>query len=500
MAYQRRSIYDIMYSDQEVDILFIQPMQFKRVLYEDQNKVFLDFWETINRYSSLLNDLPFEPHHGLLQLAAILEKAGVSVDLLDFHMLDYLFREQHHRMVEESDIVEILQKKSAKVFGISCKTVSANRALRIAELIKQIHPESWVVLGGIHATFQAPEMMKCCEAVDIVVRGEADDIIVPLFRCLQYGGNLSKIPGIVYRDIDGHVTEVSCKKTKIDLDALPYPAYELFCREGSPMVPRILSARGCILKCVFCASSALFDYKINFREPKRVVDQIQHTQDKFGVDFICLGDLTFMANLQRGREICHEMIRRGLNIKWSCQTTVGRIDSDTANLMKRANCVQIGLGIEGGTQEQLDCSNKNVLLSEAEEQCKIMKDAGISVQTYWVLGLPNESYDSAMKTIELMSRFVHEELTDITHITVAQPYPGTPLYENPEAHGIRIVDHNFDNYWSNGASLGTGYPVTETPYLSNDHIYMFWQLALATVTEEFKRRFKEQKGKLHFVP
>jgi radical SAM superfamily enzyme YgiQ (UPF0313 family) len=71
----------------------------------------------------------------------------------------------------------------------------------------------------------------------------------------------------------------------------------------------------------------------------------------------------------------------------------------------------------------------------------------MSVQRYWVFGLPGETVASALRSIELMRDWIARELVDAVHITVAVPYPGRPLGENPGAYGVRIVDRNFDNYW-----------------------------------------------------
>lgn len=495
----RRSIHDIMYNEQETDILFIQPPLLQRIFHEEQDRVHLEFWDTINKYAALLGDLPFEPNHGLYQLAAILQQTGLKVDVLDFHVLDKVLR-QKHQMIQETDIEEVLNHKTAKVFGISVKTVAANWAMRISNIIKRLYPDSIVLLGGVHATFQAQELLEACEAIDIVLKGEADETILDLWQQLENEKKLDKVPGIVFRRDDGVIIENPRENTSIDLDKLPFPAYELVCREATPLVPRILSARGCVLKCGYCVVTAFHNYKINFRSPQRVVDEIEYMQKQFGVDFVCIGDLTFMAYPKRGHEICHEIIRRKLDIKWWCQSTVGRIDADTASLMKQAGCVQIGFGIESGSQHQIDRSSKRIDLTLAKNQCQLVKDAGISVQTYWILGLPEETFESAMETIELLRQFIQDELTDVVHISVAVPYPGTPFFEEPEQFGYRIVDRNFDNFWMNCDELGAGKPVIETKSLSRDHIYMFWQLALATATAEFKKRYSGRPDKVHFYP
>lgn len=496
---ERRPIADIMYRPGEYDVLFLQPMLYQRWFAEEQNEVFLYHQRVTEGHSALMNDLGTEPNHGILQLAAILMRAGVTVDVLDFHVLDIVFR-RDHRLVTEEDIRLVLSQKRAKVFGISSKIISAKRSFRLAEIVKELYPDSTVVIGGVHPTFQAVECLEECPAVDVVARGESDHAILDIWRWQQGEKALEEIEGITYRDENGRIISKEKRLEQIDLDTLPYPAYELVAREVDPLVPRILTARGCVLRCVFCASAAMFGYRFNSREAIRVADQIQYTAERFGLEFICMGDLTFMAHKETGRAICSELVRRDLDVKWSTQTTIGRVDESDAELMAKAGCVQIGFGVESGEQLLVDDANKRVAVARTREQFKIVKAAGISVQTYWVFGLPGESYDSAMMTIELMRELVREGLVDSCHITVATPYPGTPLYENPEAYGIRIVDRDFDNYMSNGGSLGIGRPVIETASLSRDHIYMFWQLAHATVAEEFARRFADTTSSEHYIP
>lgn len=498
-AAERRSITEIMYGEDELDVALFQPPLFRPIFPEDQDAVFNQYLAVVTGNTALMNDLGTEPNHGLLQLASILLTAGARTDVFDFHVLDIMLR-KGRRIISEDDFREVIARKSATLYGISSKIVGANRAMRIAEIIKEVHPGSRVVMGGVHPTFSAAELLTKCPAVDAVMRGEADHAIVPLWRWAAGDGELGEIPGVTFRDAAGAIVSSEKDLAQIDLDELPYPAYELVARETDPLVPRILTARGCTLRCVFCVSAALFGYKLNSRHAARVADQIEATRDRFGVEFICLGDLTFMAHKPTGIAICEELIRRDLGVRWSTQTTIGRIDAASARLMARSGCVQIGFGVESGSSLIIEQANKNVHIDRAEEQFAIIKDAGMSVQTYWVFGLPGETFATAMRSVEQMRDWIRRELIDAVHITMAVPYPGTPMGENPAAYGIRIIDRNFDNYWTSSASLGIGYPVIESKDLTSQHIYMFWQLAHATAGDEFARRFAKLQGSVHYIP
>jgi hypothetical protein len=416
MPTARRSISDIIYGDDELDVALFQPPLFKPIFPEDQDPVFNQYLGVVTGHAALMNDLGTEPNHGLLQLAAILLAAGAKTDVFDFHVLDIALR-QRRQIISEADFRDVIARKSARLYGISSKIVSASRAMRIAEIIKELHPGSRVVMGGVHPTFSATQILEKCHAVDAVMRGEADHAIVPLWRWATGDGELADIPGVTFRDHADQIVSSEKDLTQIDLDELPYAAYELVARETDPLVPRILTARGCTLRCVFCASAALFGYKFNSRHATRVVDQIEATRETFGVEFVCMGDLTFMAHKPTGVAICQELIKRDLGVRWSTQTTIGRIDPASARLMAESGCVQIGFGVESGSKLIIENNNKNVHIERAEEQFAAIKDAGMSVQTYWVFGLPGETVATAMRSIELMRDWIARELVDAVHIT-----------------------------------------------------------------------------------
>jgi hypothetical protein len=173
MPTPRRSIHDIMYREEELDVALLQPPLFKPIFPEDQDPVFNHYLGVVTGRTALMNDLGTEPNHGLLQLAAILRRAGSRTDVLDFHVLDIVLRQQR-QIVDDDDFRAVLARKPARLYGISSKIVSANRAMRIAAIIKDLHPGSRVVMGGVHPTFQATQILQQCPAVDAVMRGESD--------------------------------------------------------------------------------------------------------------------------------------------------------------------------------------------------------------------------------------------------------------------------------------------------------------------------------------
>jgi len=194
-----------------------------------------------------------------------------------------------------------------------------------------------------------------------------------------------------------------------------------------------------------------------------------------------IGDLNFLSSYDYALDFCNEIIKRKLDIVWICQSRVDLVDENITKLMKKAGCILICLGIESADQDILDHTNKNTTVDKALNACKMVKNAGIRLYTYWVFGLPNETHDSAHATIKLLRRFLDEDVIDFTHCTMCTPFPGTELYKHPEENDITLLTNDYDDYWLGCDYLGAGLPVMETNELSRYEIYAYWQMALAVV-------------------
>lgn len=212
-------------------------------------------------------------------------------------------------------------------------------------------------------------------------------------------------------------------------------------------------------------------------------------------DFL-LGDLTFFQDSSKYRyeELCREIIRRDLGINWWCQTRTSLITKKRASLLRKAGCVQVALGIEVGSQTVLDSIKKEARLDDTTKACRLLENEGISVQGYFMIGLPEEDLNKVMRTIKFLEFLVSEGLVDSTNIAHLVPFPCLDMYNNPSACGIRIVDRDFSNYFMGVSRYLNPYPVYETKYLSRFQIHALWELALATATRSH-RLYLEKKLK-----
>src|SRR5262249_55663880 len=136
---------------------------------------------------------------GLLTLAAILEGAGVACELFDlgrmfFEMLQY---------DPDADVAVFaanqIVKREFDVLGVSSICSYYPLTLRFANEVKRRRPDCKVIFGGPQATVTDIATMEAFPAVEMIIRGEADEILLPVLEALSGGGDLERIPGVTYR-------------------------------------------------------------------------------------------------------------------------------------------------------------------------------------------------------------------------------------------------------------------------------------------------------------
>jgi radical SAM superfamily enzyme YgiQ (UPF0313 family) len=454
--------------------------------------------KNLNEYDKNFSGF-IEPNIGLLYIAAAVRDKGYQIHYIDAHLDDAKIRTEQNRVIEISDIAQSLAKipkEGLALVAISPLTVNFNWSVQIAEAVKRINDKAIVVMGGVHVSFDYVNILNKYSSIDVIAVGEGEESVIELADTLYENQfqieALKRVKGVAFRD-NGRVVFTGPRPYIKNLDSLSYPMYELFPKEiMENYMIRVITSRGCTNNCNFCVPSRFFN-RLRFRDPVKVVDEMEFYCREFGCRTFMIGDLNFLSSYKRAKIFCEELLRRELNIIWMCQSRVDLVNKEVVELMSKAGCIMICLGIESAGQEILDNTNKLTTLDRCMEACTIVKEAGISLFTFWVFGLPGETHDSAHATIKLLRQMIDDKLIDYTHCTTCVPFPGTDLYINPEKNKIKILSHDYEDYWMGCDYLGAGLPVIETEQLSNYEIYAYWQMALAVVAGNLMKSAKAEK-------
>ena len=379
-----------------------------------------------------------QPPLGLAMLAAVLEKEGHSVRILDLTALG----------LSENAIPQIIQTERPAIAGITAMTSTINSALSMARMIKETDANVLVVLGGAHVSILPEETLQKNPAVDIIVRGEGEKTILELVEAIEKNvHDFGNILGLTYRTEFG-LKSNQLREPLLDLDELPFPAFHLlpqgkyrlhppFGRQ-SPAMP-IMISRGCPYSCIFCSKS-VFGNKYRNNSPVYVVNQIRLLIEKFGIKEIKFYDDVFTLDKKWVMNICTEMKNQGICAPWTCETRVNLVDNELLRTMKTAGCYMIAYGVESGDQGILTEVGKNVTLKQIVKAFNLTHEAGIGTVGYFMLGTPNETPETINRTIE----FAKELNPDFVQFSIATPFPGTELHRLAAEKGC--LPEDWDEY------------------------------------------------------
>lgn len=310
--------------------------------------------------------------YGLLYIAAYLRKHGVKSEITHWRDLNRLGR---------LDIIGITD-----MFTANHKVV-----LWIAKAVKYASPGTKIVLGGNHASANAEELIKL-PCIDHVVVGEGEQAML---------------------DIVNGCTEKIVRRPYLNIDDIPMPAYDLIemeqyiANKANPFSMRdrtlaIISSRGCPNDCAYCSIKTIWGRTWRGRNPKSVVDEIQYLQKKYNVHEFGFMDDSVSVDSKRLFEICREIIKRKLNIKWSTPNGIAHwtLSEELLDIMKQSGCYRITFGIESGSPRIRKYIGKGYSLEIATWLLNYANSIGIWTTTTNIIGLPYETLLDARKTVQ----------------------------------------------------------------------------------------------------
>jgi len=365
---------------------------------------------------------PVVPHLGLAYLKAVLTKSGYESEIVDMEA-DSLSTE---------DLIRKVKDEPVDLVGITVTTPTLNTALEAAAAVKKAQPAAKVVLGGMHPSVMPREALSNKD-VDFAIKGEGEITLKELVSCLDRGGELKEIDGLLFKD-NGNIVANHERALIEDLDTIPFPARSIgkkaaysypdaLYAECAPVV----TSRGCPGRCTYCNSSSIFGKGFRARSAVNVVDEIELLARDYNIREIHIWDDNFVTKKQRVYEIRDEIKRRGLDIKFAFPNGIRAdfLDEDILKCLKDMGTYSIAVGVESGNQAVLDKAKKGVKLERTVEVFRLARKLGIETWAFFMFGLPGENPSAAADTI----RFAKVLDPDIAKFHIMKPFPGTEAYQ-----------------------------------------------------------------------
>jgi len=370
--------------------------------------------------------------YSLPVIASALEKAGYEVEILDFEL--------YKHEINKIDISKLILSKDFDIVGMSGLITSYTFIQKIIHIIKKQYPKKKVILGGALAS-SIPEHALNVMGADIIVYGEGVVTIVNLMNALNTKQDLKSVKGIYYKD-DEEIIKTEPQPLIRNLDEIPRAAYHLMDMEkyinpnpiaGFKRNLPFFTSLGCTGRCTFCFR--LYG-KCSYRlySTSRVIKDMKFLIKKYKIRHFEFEDEHFLVAKERVKGLCKEIIKQKLRVSWSCISRADSITPEIVEVIKKAGCVFVGIGIESGSQTILDNMKKDVKVDQIKKALRILRKAKLAHGGTMMFGMVGENKQTIQETIDFCKEMKHD-----TPFFWTTPYPGTEIYNNLKNEG-RIKD------------------------------------------------------------
>jgi anaerobic magnesium-protoporphyrin IX monomethyl ester cyclase len=352
----------------------------------------------------------------LAYVAAILEKAGHQVILVDANAL---------KLTKEETFL-VLKDFSPDMVGFRLDTYWFHRGVEWASYLKAALGVK-VVVGGINVTLYPKESLSY-SCFDYGIVGEANKALPQLLSALERGEAIHDIKGLVFKQAGGTILNPPSPEL-LSFDEYPFPArhllpnhlYASFTSQLKNYTV-MLTSTGCPFKCSFCAIAPL---AYRERSAVNVVDEIEECCQRYGVREIDFFDATFFINKARSLKICDEILRRGIQVEWSCRSRVDVVDEEILRKAAQAGCRKIYYGIESVSSRVREGINKGIDSGQIERAIKMTRKYGIATLGFFMVGNPHDTRDDVLASIS----FAKKIGLDFIQVCKTIAKPGTALHE-----------------------------------------------------------------------
>ncbi|MDP2653130.1 MAG: radical SAM protein [Candidatus Omnitrophota bacterium] len=376
----------------------------------------------------------------LLSIAALPLQNGYSVRLID----------QRVEKDWKAAVREHINATDVLCAGITCMTGPQIRyALEINRFIKSLRRDLPVVWGGVHPSL-FPEQTLQNENIDYVIKGEGERTFFEFVERLRSEEGMAGLPGLYYKE-NGAVVKNPPRGYIEDLDQLPNLPYELvdiekYRASGLFKGPSLtfFTSRGCPFPCAFCYNRVFNEGQWRALSPQGAVDRLEYIVKTFGIRKFFIQDDNFIIHIKRFWELMGEMIRRDLGIEWACMgvraDTLHQIGEKGLEMMVRAGCRDIDIGIESGSPRILKLIKKDIDLGLVTDVNRMMAKFPIKSKCTFMIGFPGETDEEVRQTVNFAVRMGRENPNVFTLIFVYCPYPGTELFQAAVEAGFKIPE------------------------------------------------------------
>lgn len=335
------------------------------------------------------------------------------------------------------------------IIGVNIYSVSKESVYGIVKKIRSKLPDTTIIAGGYVPTFNAEEVLRESEEIDICIRGEGEITFKEVVKRTEESRDFDGVKGITYRKADRIITNNDRPKIK-NLNELPFPARDILI-DNKMYMAGLSTSRGCSSKCSFCASP-FFWKNWRGRDVKNSVDEIENIISTCNINVFHFLDGSFHdpdINNNRVNNLAKEIIKRDLKI---CYIAGFRADfQKTASLDLMKNLKDSGLctafiGVESGSEIDLKLYNKRASIEDNIKAIELFRKNEIYVEIGFINFNPYSSFTSLRKNIDFLelTHFASSIFNIMTKVII---YEGTTLGDKIRNDNLIIdIKNGITNY------------------------------------------------------
>lgn len=367
---------------------------------------------------------------GILKISAVLEQAGIPVEVMDLSGIENF-----------KEALEFHAKKTpAKIFGFTATTPQMPQAASLARVLLQTRPDAKTIIGGPHPTLTyaayKKEVARGIQGRAVRAMGQLTDIFSVVVAGDGEEAIFAAISDQAPRIIDADDPKTSLFLTNKRLNELPFPARHLVDVESyhyqidKERAISLICQLGCPFSCGFCGgrNSAMLR-RIRSRTTENVVQEIRHLYETYGVKGFMLYDDELNVNpqmVQMMNAIGELQEDLGCEFKLRGFIKSQLFTDEQAQAMYRAGFRWILTGFESGSPRILENINKRATREENTRCVDIARRHNLKVKALMSMGHPGESPETIAET----KSWLLENKPDDFDVTIITPYPGSPYFDD----------------------------------------------------------------------
>ena len=296
----------------------------------------------------------------------------------------------------KSELVDLLNDFQPQIICISIRNVDNTTIARpisflpdyklVMDICRQAS-DAKIILGGAGYSLFPQKFFNVLQP-DYGVVGHAENSIIDLLTDIEQGKAVEKI-------IHGGNNHHENKDIRIDRSFFDLQKYS----ELGGLIG-LQTQRGCVFKCAYCTYPVLEGYRLNTRSASDVVDELEYLKNNFGTKYFFIVDSVFNHSEKHVKEICREIIKRKLGIKWSAYLRPKFHDSEIFSTMREAGCKSIELGTDALAEPTLQSMQKGFTIDDVKSFCEETRKVGIAFCHSLIFGAPGETEETIDITVK----------------------------------------------------------------------------------------------------